>query len=213
MIRTLTILGVILAITAASQAAFIPYDVNYGTSVPGTQTVQLPKYNGSDTLIGVQLILESFAYAGSIVWDNESDTPTNVTLGIGANVTATGPDLTTLVAVPMTQGNDPSVDADNDGTVDFVGADSFFLAGGTSSDSDSTFATNLSLYEGLGMFDIDIEAIVATLHLAVGGSGDVQTTAGTTDGKVKVIYKTVPEPATMSLLAIGGVAALIRRKK
>jgi hypothetical protein len=54
---------------------------------------------------------------------------------------------------------------------------------------------------------------VATAHVAYGGAGDIQYTGGTTDGKVKVVYTTVPEPATMSLLAIGGVAALIRRRK
>ena len=214
MLRKLTILSVILAVTAASQAAFISFFTTYSGAVPGSQTVNLPKYNGTDPLVSVQLILESFAYSGSIVWDNESQTVTEVHLGIGAQVTATGPDATTLVAVPMTTGTDPAVGVDDEaGGPDFAGSDIFQLLGLTSTDSDSGFATNLALYQGADTFGVDIDAIVGTYLLAVGGSGDTQATPGTTDGKVTVIYETIPEPATMSLLAIGGVAALIRRKK
>ena len=218
MYKTLTIFTALLAVSAASAGVF-PYEVTYNGSVPGSQTVQLPKYDGTETLLSVELIIESFARGGSIIWDNESEAISDVTLGIGAQVTAVGPDLTTLVAMPMHVGSQTGVGPDDEqGGPDFFGLDSFALTGGVGSDSDQANIVDplkLVLYIGAENFDVDISALLATMHTASGGAGSVHPTAGTTDGKIKVIYTTenVPEPATMSLLALGGVAALVRRKK
>jgi len=213
MYKSLTIAIAVLALAAVAHAGVYTHEVPYSGAVPGSQTVQLPKYNGGETLVSVQLFLESNAYAGSITWDNESAVTTDVLLGIGAKVTATAPDATTLVAVPMTTGTSLGVAADNDGGADYIGTDSFNLLGGTSSDNDNKLATNLTPYMGAGNFNVLVAAVVETTISTTGGSGVSINTPGTTDGKVKVVYTTVPEPATMSLLAIGGVAALIRRKK
>ena len=66
-----------------------------------------------------------------IGWDNEALVPSDVTLGIGAEVTAVGLAGVTAIAVPL-QTDSGTVDADNDGPADFVGTDSFAVVGGRS---------------------------------------------------------------------------------
>jgi hypothetical protein len=217
MFRTLIIFGVLLAIGTVARASQITHEVNYNGTVPGSETVQLPKYNGAETLTGVQLILESYARDGSITWDNESDIISLITLGIGTRARAVGPDATTLTTMPMRQQTQSNVGVDDElgAPADFSGYDSFTVYGGIAFDQTSTNASDLTPYMGVGLFDVNITSTVAASHSARGGSGETQAIGGTTDGKVKVIYAfdAVPEPATMSLLAIGGIAALVRRRK
>jgi hypothetical protein len=212
--QKLTTIIAILAITTIAHAGVYEHEVPFSGAVPGSQTVQLPKYDGSETLVSVVLFLDATAYAGSITWDNESDVLGDVLLGIGAEVTATAPDATMLVATPMTTGSQTGIGVDDElGAPDFTGTDTFTLNGGTSHDTDTKAASNFTPYMGAGMFDVDVDSTIATSHMAFGGAGNTQSTGGTTSGKIKVVYTTIPEPATISLLTIGGVAALIRRRK
>ena len=216
------LVGVLSLVLAAAPAAAgtISYNTTYGPAgVPdaGT-TVSLNQFDEATygTLTKVTLTLDGTASAGSITWDNESDVATDVTLGIGGQVTAVAPSALTLVVVPLQQGDGVGIVADDDGyPPDFAGADSFTVTGGTGSDSDSAVLTNAALfapYKGTGTFDIDISSIVKTLVLTSGGTGETKPTAGVTSGVVTVTYEFVPEPATMALLLAGGLGALLRRK-
>ncbi len=216
------LVGVLSLVLAAAPAAAgtISYNANYGpTGVPdaGT-TVSLNQFDEATygTLVKITLTLDGTASAGSITWDNESGVVTDVTLGIGGEVTAVAPSALTLVVVPLQLGNGFNIVADDDGyPPDFAGADSFTVAGGTGTDSDSSVLTNAALfapYKGTGTFDVDISSIVRTLVMTTGGTGETQPTAGVTSGVVTVTYEFVPEPATMALLLAGGLGALLRRK-
>ena len=212
---------VALALTAgAAQAAFIEYTVPYGpNAVPDAGTniaVQQFDETTFGTLLKVTLTLDATAQAGSITWDNESGVVTDVTLGIGGDVTAKAPSALTLVAVPLQTGTGLNIAADNDGAADFIGTDSYTLTGGVGTDSDQKEITNAALftpYKGVGTFNVTISSILKQSIVTTGGIGVTQPTAGTTSGDVTVRYDYVPEPATIALLAVGAAGALIRRRK
>ena len=134
-----------------------------------------------------ELTLDAETSAGSIAWDNEAAVPTDVTLGIGAEVTAVGLAGITAVAVPLQTDSAVGIDADNDGAADFVGTDAFSVVGGTGSDSDmDMLVAGLGPYIGLGTFDVDVSAVVQNFLSTTGGFGPISQTPGVTDGTVTV---------------------------
>ncbi|HUU90198.1 MAG TPA: choice-of-anchor E domain-containing protein, partial [Phycisphaerae bacterium] len=198
---------VALALTAgAAQAAFIEYTVPYGpNAVPDAGTniaVQQFDETTFGTLLKVTLTLDATAQAGSLTWDNESGVVTDVTLGIGGEITAAAPSALTLVAVPLQTGTGLNIAADDDGSPpDYAGADSYTLTGGVGTDSDQKEITDALLfapYKGIGTFNVAVSSILKTSIVTTGGIGLTQPTAGTTSGLVTVRYDYVPEPATMA---------------
>ena len=88
--------------------------------------------------------------------------------------------------------------------------------GGTENDSDDGFigAAFFGAYKGTGTFVID--AAVDQWSDFGGVSGiEYAVSPSTADGTVTVIYSwhEIPEPATMSLLALGGLAMLRRKRR
>jgi hypothetical protein len=216
MFQKLALIGILLAITVGVRAGETTHQVDFNGLLPGTQTVQLPQYDGTfGTLTGLLLILEAHSRSGSITWENESYVVTKVDLGIGARVTATGPDLTSIMVIPLTLGSNSNVGLDDEpGAPDFAGLDSFTVFGTDTFDQKSVTPSDFTPYMGPGVFDVDIASQVAALHSARGGSGETQTNPGTVVGKVKVTYyfDAVPEPLSLGMLATGGVAVLIKRR-
>ena len=216
--RTIAALALVATLVSSSRAASIEFDDTYGPTAvpfPSTALVTLPKFDPIlGTLTKVTLTLEAETSAGTIAWDNEADVPSDVTLGIGAEVTATAPSALTVVAVPLQVGSS-TVDADNDGAADFVGTDAFSVVGGTGSDSDSdmtTLAAALTFYTGPGSFDVDVGSVVSTFLSTTGGFGPIAPVPGVTEGVVTVLYEydtIVPEPSTILLATIGGLGLLI----
>lgn len=207
-----------LLLAGAANADTVSYSDTFGpANVPFSETAvaSLLEFDPSiGTLTKVTFELFANTSSGTIAWDNEALIASDVTLGIGAEVTAKALTALTAVAVPLQTGTS-SVDADNDGAADFIGTDSFSVTGGTGSDTDSVSTTvpaELALYIGTGSFDVLMSSGTETFLSTTGGYGPIDPVTGITDGTVKVTYTYIPEPATMSLLALGGLA-LLRRKR
>jgi hypothetical protein len=222
--RAVLILTVVLASALAVQAAPIELvkTVSYGSLPIPTgspdPTVSVDQFDPSlGTLLSVKLELLSYAVNGSIEFDNESQTGGEVTLLVGGDVTATAPNALTVVTLPR-QTHTGSVGADDEsgtGNADFAGSDWLPMPNSvTGFDSDSATLTNPALftpYIGTGQFNVTIVASFVAGYLA-DISGQTQSTEGNTYGEVKVTYEYIPEPATMALLSLGGLAMLRRRR-
>ena len=125
--KKLTIFGVALlaiAIVApAANADTVSYNDTFGPkTVPFVPEAlaNLPLFNpanfGGAALTKVTLTLDADTFAGAITWDNESGVVTDVTLGIGAKVTAASSvgSLLAVTATPLQLGSATGVPIDDD---------------------------------------------------------------------------------------------------
>jgi hypothetical protein len=207
----------------SAAAATVSYSFSYGPeSVPQSSHLvgTLPLFNPAlGTLTQVDLTLDASTDSGTIAWDNESGVATNITLGVGATVTVTSSvGGLAATAVPLQSGSATGIAADNDGAPDFLGADSFAVTGGSGFDSDTDTITGggVAPFYGVGTFTVDGDSVLATQVITSGGFGPTQHTLGETEGDVTVTYyyTPIPEPSTLSLLALGTVGLLgVRRRK
>lgn len=205
---------------AGADAATISFADTFGPAAvpfPAAPLATLSLFDPAlGTLTKVTLTLDANVSGGTISWDNEALVATDVTLGIGAEVTAVGLAGITAVAVPLQTGTGIGIDADNDGAADFIGTDAFSVVGGSGSDSDfDELLAGLGVYVGLGTFDVTVSSVVETFLSTTGGFGPIDPVPGMTDGTVTVTYEytPVPEPGTVLLLASGLAALAAGRRR
>ncbi|MDD5063191.1 MAG: PEP-CTERM sorting domain-containing protein [Phycisphaerae bacterium] len=214
---------VILSLITTANAALVTYSDTYGPTTVGSAAgwagASLSKFNPAlGTLTKVTLTLNSDTYAGQIHWDNEGGSPSDVTLGIGAEVTIDVLSSALVVtAVPLQTGSG-SVTLDNDGVPDYIGTDAFSVTGGSGNDIESTSSTNgavLASFTGAGTFDAWLSTNVSTFISTTGGYGPSIYTLGLTGGLITVAYEynPVPEPVTIALLGLGSMFAIRNKRK
>jgi len=221
----------VVACCAPVHAATISFSDTFGPTAIAVPTITVPlsKFDPAlGSLTKVTLTLDADTSAGSIAWDNEAGISTDLTLGIGASVTAAvpaSPAVLTVVAVPLQLGSATGLDADNDGAADFIGTDAFAVTGGVGMDSDmgmTTAALDLAFFtetvSGSGeTFDTDVDSVVETFVSTTGGFGPIDAVPGVTSGTVTVTYEytVIPEPATGALACVGLLAASLwlRRRR
>jgi hypothetical protein len=203
-------LAALLALFAQGQPAYaasISFADTYGpAAVPfsASPLATLSQFDPAQgTLTKVTLTLDANTSGGTIVFDNEAGVATDVTLGIGAQVTAVGLAGITAVAIPLQVDSAVGIAADNDDAADFIGTDSFSVVSGSGSDSDTAILTaGLGVYIGLGTFDVTISASVENFLSTTGGFGPLSQVPGITDGTVTVTYEFTPPP-------VGGIAEVL----
>jgi len=210
--------GSALLLAPAAHAATIVHADSFAIAIPGSDTLTFLQFDpGLGTLTKVTVTLDAETHGGTIAWDNENPaSSTDITLGIGAEVTASGLAGITATATPLQTASATDIDADNDGAADFLGTDAFSVVGGAGTDSDTAMGTSdLGPYIGGGLFTLGVSASTETFLSTTGGFGPIDPVPGVTTGTVTLTYEytPIPEPGTAPLLALGllGAATASRR--
>jgi hypothetical protein len=174
-----------------------------------------------DILTSVLLRVKVESYFGVLAFDNESSTTASVVLGIGAYVGVQGPvpvgGSRLIVSPTATETTTGFVTGDTEsGFPDFIGLDSWSIhspyAASTMADSRTT-ALDLAPYIGAG--DVTFTFIGNTSTAGTGPlpDGGIMVTPPYYKFTTTVEYTYTPEPATLSLLALGGLALLRRSRR
>ena len=111
-IFAIALLSVLVVLASPAKSATISFADTFGPAAvpfPADPLATLSLFDPAQgTLTKVTLTLDANTSAGMIAWDNEALVPTDVTLGIGAEVTAAGLAGITAVAVPLQIGDPPA---------------------------------------------------------------------------------------------------------
>lgn len=193
---------------------------------PGYQeTFSFDKYNGSDILDSVEIILSLDITGGEVIVDNDAPSNTFAMVFLGASAGISSTDVALLNDIGYLSVVDVSIfvggmlnlypdDGDGAGNFDAVGLDAKTYLGGTASDLNRGFIDTaaLSEYQGPGSYNIQLD--VGEIFNIMGGTNlESDSSPVATVGSLEVIYTTssVPEPGTIALLCSG--LALLRRRK
>lgn len=226
--KCLAFVACVSLIWSSTAQAFptITQTIPFGPDIPDyTETLTFNQFNGLIAdLISIEVSMELNVDGGLLIMDNDSPNNAHVDAHIGADGAIMSVDVALLdcafqpvVANVMAETIQSFDLAPNigDGANDFDPSppDGAQLNGGAATDSDNGFVCNTFWggYVGPGTFDIDANIDQFFDYGAVSGV-EIGYTPVTADGTVTVVYNFVPEPATIGLLVIGGLAMLRRRR-
>jgi len=203
------------------------------SGVPDYQRIltfnQFDDQGGALQLTSVEVAICLVADGGALRVDNDAEDPASGTIEFGAQILVSSTvslidntfqpifganDLKATGGTSLNLGGDDG-DQDVGGTPNFswVGDDFGEYIGGTEQVTHGGFVDSSvhGQYTGLGTYTITLDADQVASYGSLGG---VQALIDPLDtcGTVTVTYNYIPEPATLSLLALGGVALLRRRR-
>ncbi|MBI9018990.1 MAG: PEP-CTERM sorting domain-containing protein [Phycisphaerae bacterium] len=219
----LCLLIILVATVTANAAVTAPAtDTITATATNWNGTLTLPQFDpdahkatptDTVTLNFVTLTLDS-GVSGVIKFESLDSAPASVTGNLVANVTITGAGTTLATAPTATK---TETVAAYDGNTDFAGASGRTytdLSGSDSASTDLTTDAEKAPFIGLGTIDFAVTAVGASNGAGPGNLMLGFNTLANASATVTYNYTSipVPEPMTMSLLALGGLAIVRRRK-
>ncbi|MHB1158015.1 MAG: choice-of-anchor E domain-containing protein [Phycisphaerales bacterium] len=217
MLGAVAVMGMAGLANAAVVSDSAPFSFNpIGTNVGNPTSVQLDKFDSNlGTLTAVTLSytqtgIGTFTFVASV---NPGDTAT-ATLGSNVQFSFNGGDKnfnsigSSGPHGPLNVGDSVDVGGPNFGDPAAI------------TDADSGSANNFALYQvpGGGLFNVDITSTGGWTFI-VEGSGSASTVTvqfdSSVDGTVAVdyTYTPIPEPASLGLLSLGGLALIRRRAR
>ena len=227
--RGLVIAFAVLASVSLASAGTISQTQTFGGTPNLSQAMTFNEFDdqgGSLILMSVFVSMDLDVDGGLLILDNDGEFAASGNYEFGAKADISSVDVSLLdntfqPVLPELTGLTTGAFAldPNDGDIlgDFspLGGDALTVTGSLQSDSASGFIANLMLTQFIGTSTFDIVGDAVQWSDFGGVSGiEWAVTPVTANGSVTVVYNyEVPEPATMSLLAFGGIAALIRRRK
>lgn len=179
-----------------------------------TSSVTVPQFNPSlGTLDSIEFTLDGHV-EGSAGFENKDAEPATITMDLQAMLRLRRPDNSVLVlTIPVVSTID-SVTA-WDGTDDYAGTSGKTYTNLSANSSDSAITTSpadIALFTGTGNITLPTTANGASTGSGAGNLLLQFSTFASAGGTVTYNY-TVPEPAAMGLLGLGGMLALARRRR
>ena len=175
------------------------------------------------TLLSVQILADVEVTAGEFLVDNDSPSTATVDISYGIDATLISGGEVLFPAVSAMAGGATSLTLDPDdgdgAPIDGTPTDgaTFSMVGATDSDSAliNTPGVQLASFLDTNAGADYIINMQTTQDFSISGASGVDGGFRSADaqGEVTVIYNYVPEPATMGLLSLGGLAILRRRRK
>jgi len=207
--------AIVFALSATGMSAPIVQTETLSFSLsPGGATLTFDQF---DTLGGTrtleQVLVElNLTEQANVTAENDSALDGNMSVGLTGNATGTAPGMSVAAAINTSTAGvavDPS-DGNSGSGPDFH---DFGIVSGSDTASDSLhyLTDNLSAYVGGGTVDF---VIIASGGFAVSGVTDSTTIVSSfgASGDGTLTYVWTPEPGSLSLLGLGALA-LIRRKR
>jgi hypothetical protein len=226
-VTKIIILGIVVMIAPAAMADIITQTKNFSGTPNYDAALEYDKFDTSlGTLTAIEIVLNLVITGGSLSADNDGAQEAVITVVLGATAGISSTDVALINNLFQPVINDAScsqsdtfyLDPDDGDGAGYQpgGGDWDTLIGGMIMDSQSGFiaAAVFGDYEGIGSYFINVDI---TQLLDFGGDGGVEgafsplASAGSME--VRYTYTPIPEPATMTLLGLGSLMLLRRRKR
>lgn len=223
-----TVVGVALMAAGPAMGATITQVMTFSGTPNYQRTLAFNEFDdlgGTLTLQSIQVSVLLNVGGGRFILDNDGEQGASGTFEFGAkgDISSTDVSLVDATLQPVTaelqavHSQSFSLDPNQgDGPNDFdpSSPDGLQYDGGAETDSDSGFIGSLvfSQYIGTGTYDIDVDV---TQWQDFGGISGIEwaVTPVTASGNVTVKYDYIPEPASMSVVCLGGVLTFLRRRR
>jgi hypothetical protein len=201
--------------TAVAQADTI----SYSSSIPLATTnwdssITIPLFDPSlGTLDSIQFSLSGHV-EGSAGFENKDAEPATITMDLQAFLKLQRPDNSVLVlTMPVASTSDNA--SAWDGIDDYAGTSGKTypnLMADSSDSATSSSAADLALFTGVGNITLPVTAVGASTGSGAGNLLLQFSTFASAGATVTYNY-TVPEPASLGLMGLSGVALLFRRRR
>lgn len=207
-------LAVLAAVAVAATALAVPVppqEVCYERQIDLATTnwnnmIEIPRFDPAlGDLLAVNWVLTGYV-EGNASFESLDAAPAVVTMNLQATITLFAPDNSPLdVVIPVVQTMDNV--SEFDGTIDFGGTSGRSYLGVNDSEqvvNSSSDPGVLALFTGLGNVSLPVSAAGTSSATGAGNLVTIFQTAAS--AHIEICYKYVPEPSTLALLAVGGLA-------